>query len=101
MGTDMLQPRTDGKIPKYKEVKYRFSNELTEATMLHTKMIPYEQTRDYDVICKQKKHYFGFPWPNGVESNTSTTDKDGYLYNCFINDSVDRYWVPKLHSFRA
>ena len=47
-----------------------------------------DQTKNYASI--------GFPWTNGTESNI-TKDKNGHLFNCFINEHLDRYWIPKFH----
>merc|ERR1711862_755144 len=85
------------KTSNYIETKQRYSNELTEATMIHTKTVPYEHTTNFEFLGKHLKSYFGFPWPDGTESKDNITNVDGFLYNCFINDNVESYWLPKLH----
>ena len=74
--------------PRYSE-QLNVPDDLTDAVMIHARSIHIDQTREFAFI--------GFPWPNGTESNITTTDKDGHLYNCFVNEHLDRYWIPKLH----
>ena len=64
---------------------------------MHTKAVPFEHTVSYEEVCKKNKGYFGFPWPNGIESTVNVTNDDGFLYTCFINKYVRDYWLPRLH----
>lgn len=84
-------------LQRYQETKERVSDEINEATMIHTKTVPYEHTTNFEFLGKHLKSYFGFPWPDGTESKDNITNVDGFLYNCFINDNVESYWLPKLH----
>eukprot|EP00547_Thalassionema_nitzschioides_P015074 CAMPEP_0194240100 /NCGR_PEP_ID=MMETSP0158-20130606/6376_1 /TAXON_ID=33649 /ORGANISM="Thalassionema nitzschioides, Strain L26-B" /LENGTH=889 /DNA_ID=CAMNT_0038974739 /DNA_START=67 /DNA_END=2736 /DNA_ORIENTATION=+ len=85
------------------DVTERVANELTEATMLHTKSTLPEQTSRW----KQRCHYqfekkwrgcsVGFAWPTGLQDeNDNHRPEDGMEYNCFRNDKVDSYWLPQL-----
>lgn len=81
----------------YSEKHVRFADELTEATMIHTKTVPFEDTQNFQNICKEKRHYFGFPYPNNVFDSVNNKTEEGYYYTCYINDIVEKYWIPKLH----
>jgi len=78
-------------------------DELTEATMIHTKSLDYAQTLNWKNKCRfdfPRKYlgcHVGFPWPNNTVSSTETYDKTtGWDYNCFVNQRVDDYWAPRL-----
>lgn len=85
---------------RYAEKHVRFSDEENEALMLHTKSVVEDQTRRYTRTCKDINQHtqckLGFPWPNGEVSLTHTTNKEGFFYNCFIDDKIETYWVPRL-----
>jgi len=91
-------------IPRFREhAPYeRETNELTEAVMVHAKTIPVDQTTYYEKRCmynytkKWQGCWVGFPWPNGTEDKEHNHRDDGIEYNCFINESVETTWVPKL-----
>ena len=39
----------------------------------------------------------GFPWPTGVEEKGNRShNADGLAYNCFKNEKINVFWVPKL-----
>jgi hypothetical protein len=41
--------------------------------------------------------FVGFPWPEGVvKAGEASYDRRGLMYNCFINEKIENYWVPKL-----
>jgi hypothetical protein len=107
---------TQGHLQPYNETplaewKHRFSenlpsertaNELTEAVMVHTKTIKRDMTSAYDKKCRfdWSRKWMGcwvaYPWPNNTARKKDAHDADGMEYNCFINESVDNYWVPRL-----
>jgi hypothetical protein len=79
----------------------RFGDELNEATMLHTKTIARQDTAGWPKYCRvgyngRKYCRVGFPWPPGAEEANITISNDGWRYNCYINDKVENYWVPRL-----
>mmetsp|Transcript_40430 Transcript_40430/g.49249 ORF Transcript_40430/g.49249 Transcript_40430/m.49249 type:complete len:84 (-) Transcript_40430:4-255(-) len=75
--------------------------------MVHTKSISPLSTFGWDGNCGKEKNngarcWIGFDWPAG-EKDTETTDfsnatDDGYLYNCWVNERVEKYWVPLLEN---
>ena len=88
---------------RYKEKHVRFIDEENEGLMLHTKSVVRDQTRDYIKTCKSilKKENdrckLGFPWPDGEVTTEIVSNKDGYLYNCFVDETIEDYWVPKFY----
>ena len=70
-------------------------NERTEATMIHTKLVKWADTKDWRKYCiaenfvekPRKRCWVAFPWPDGKRS---------FQGNCYLNERVDQYWVPKL-----
>jgi hypothetical protein len=80
----------------------RTADELTEAVMVHTKTIKKAMTSGYDKKCrfdfsrKWKGCWVGYPWPNITARIKDAHDAGGMEYNCFINESVDNYWIPRL-----
>lgn len=81
----------------------RTSNELQEALMVHTKSIRADQTSRWSTRCHKdyEKKWLGcwvaFPWPNNTSAKGDKSyNKDGILYNCFVNSRVENYWLPKL-----
>jgi hypothetical protein len=111
---------TQGIIKTYKEKKgwsrfyhesstsERTTDEVNEATMLHTKTTTDEQTSRWRKRCnfefkkKWRGCYIGFPWPDGIERNgTLSHDETGLEYNCFPNEKITNYWVPKLRDALA
>lgn len=107
--TDMLSTRTQAG-PKWtrsfqqNHVYHRSTDEFNEAVMVHAKSVMYDQTKRYkeeachkDYTKKWQGCSVAFPWPNGTEKEGEESyDKDGMLYNCFVNEKVDNYWVPRL-----
>ncbi len=103
-----------------------FVDEIHQAVMLHTKtvgeyfychcvprgsvmcslllsLVP-EYTKEWKIRCKAgwKRHgqncRVGFPWPQNNEKNSAKATSDGYGYNCFTNEKLSDFWVPKLRS---
>lgn len=75
------------------------TDELHEAVMVHTKSVSIETARSWTATChmnntkKWQGCYIGFPWPNGTNA---TVNSEGFEYNCFVNQKVENYWLPKL-----
>ena len=63
--------------------------------MLHTKSKVAQNTQGWKNVdehgCK-----IGFPYPIGADPKNDKFDKDGWAYNCFINEKIETYWWPKL-----
>lgn len=81
----------------------RFADELTEATMLHTKAIARQDTSGWLHLCKDPDKGKGFcrignPWPPGAEEAGVLADSNGWIYNCYIDEKIEHYWVPHLES---
>ena len=83
----------------------RVTDERNEAVMVHTKTILQDQTFRYNEKCHKdfKRKWLGcwvaYPWPNNqVKKEDKAYDANGTLYNCFVNEKVENYWVPKLRS---
>jgi hypothetical protein len=84
--------------------RFRATDEFNEAVMVHTKSVLFDQTKRYLVeAChtnytkKWQGCYVGFPWPEGVvKTGEASFDRRGLMYNCFINERVETYWVPRL-----
>lgn len=80
----------------------KFVDEINQAVMLHTKTVVPEYTTEWRTRCKVgwKKHgqncRVGFPWPQNNERNTEKATTDGYGYNCFTNEKLTDFWLPKL-----
>ena len=81
----------------------RVTDEINEAVMVHAKTTMLEQTANYETHCHKdfEKKWLGcwiaVPWPNNVEKKGEGSYNDkGLLYNCFVNEKVDNYYVPKL-----
>uniref|UniRef100_A0A7S1B641 Uncharacterized protein n=2 Tax=Corethron hystrix TaxID=216773 RepID=A0A7S1B641_9STRA len=87
----------------------RAVDQHTEAVMLHAKtVLPRETLEQYDLcITKWSACNLGFPHPNNVAiegdrmdptDRKRMSDPQGRGYNCFVNDSIENVWVPKLAS---
>ncbi len=78
------------------------TDELNQAVMLHTKTTVPEYTADWKTRCKEgykpahgQNCRVGFPWPlNNERSPEKGTD--GMGYNCFTNEKLSNFWIPKL-----
>eukprot|EP00543_Licmophora_paradoxa_P003054 CAMPEP_0202455526 /NCGR_PEP_ID=MMETSP1360-20130828/13042_1 /ASSEMBLY_ACC=CAM_ASM_000848 /TAXON_ID=515479 /ORGANISM="Licmophora paradoxa, Strain CCMP2313" /LENGTH=121 /DNA_ID=CAMNT_0049075127 /DNA_START=280 /DNA_END=645 /DNA_ORIENTATION=- len=88
--------------PMTKDLNSRFSDELNEGTMLHTKAMARQDTAGWKIVC----HYtyndtrgtcrIGNPYPEGAYEQNITYDSDGWKYNCFVNEKIENYFVPRL-----
>ena len=83
----------------------RVTDEANEAVMIHTKSLKADMTARYKTRCRhdwQKKWqgcWVAVPYPSNVSAtdvHKPEYDIDGMEYNCYINERVDNYWVPKL-----
>jgi hypothetical protein len=80
----------------------RFSDELNEATMLHTKAVARQDTAGWLFACKQGNGQkamcrIGTPFPNDYnETRDGSKDAKGWIYNCYINQKTEHYWAPLL-----
>jgi hypothetical protein len=81
----------------------RFVDEVNEAIMIHTKTLDLGQTTNTENRCRfdfSRRHlgcFAGFPWPGNEQSEINTFDAvTGFIYNCFVNQRVDDYWIPIL-----
>ena len=75
--------------------------ELNEATMLHTKSKVANNTMNWKTQCKIPKQSeegckLGFAFPIGADPKKEKYDKDGWAYNCYINEKIETYWWPRL-----
>lgn len=80
-----------------------FTDELTQAVMVHTKSIDAGATNHFQKSCRydtQKKWQecrVAVPWPNGTIDAVQTYDEDsGLNYNCLVNAKVEDYWIPRV-----
>jgi hypothetical protein len=79
----------------------RNADEFAEAVMVHTKTIQKDMTNKYETKCRNdyEKKWQGCwvanPWPE-AKTQEVKEDADGMEYNCFINQKVEDYWIPKL-----
>ena len=89
---------------KYKESSSseRFTNELDEAVMLHTKTTAPGDTRKWFDWCKfgfkgnhRQQCRVGFPYPDSTSTGETST-KDGYGHNCYTNTKLTNVFIPKL-----
>ena len=79
----------------------RTSDELSQVVMVHTKSIDREMTYNYDAGCKHnrtkgwKPCWVAYPWP--IDStNNDKFDQNDMEYNCYVNQKVEDYWMPRL-----
>ena len=85
-----------------REKNERFTNELEEAVMVHTKTTVPGNTKGYKETCKfgfietwKFKCRVGFPIPdNKLDVNASRSD--GYKHNCYTNEKLTNVFIPKL-----
>lgn len=81
----------------YDEARELVANELTQATMLHTKAVTSTETANWKARCFSGDCYLGFPCPNGKLSERGKFDATtGFHCNCFVVDQIEEIWVPKL-----
>ncbi len=75
----------------------RFTDEVNEALMLHSKSIARQDTANWKDTCSGRVSglcRIGFPWPE--DGSNATADENGWKYNCYVNPQIDNYWAPKV-----
>jgi hypothetical protein len=97
--------RGDSWRPHFYERTERVTDEIHKATMIHTKDIAFDQTDHRKKRCRgdfKRKWlgcFVGIPWPNNtkilVEGGVHD-DENGVEYDCFVNNKVEDYWIPRL-----
>lgn len=92
--TSMSRPDANGSV---EYLTHLFS---VSATMLHSKSVARQDTANWKEVCKHNKGFcrIGTPYPPGALEANLTEDKDGWSYNCWVNEKVEDYWVPKLQA---
>jgi hypothetical protein len=80
----------------------RFTDEVNEAVMVHTKTTVPGNTKGFPKYCKfgfvetwKAKCRVGFPIPNN-KLDVNASRPDGYKYNCYTNDKLTNTLIPKL-----
>jgi len=80
-----------------------FTDEIHQAVMLHTKTTVPEYTTDWKTRCEAGhtpahggKCRVGFPWPENNENGQERATSEGFAYNCFTNEKLRNFWIPKL-----
>lgn len=85
-------------------------NEVEEAMMIHAKHIDRAALQNWDKRCRfdfKRKWlgcFVGFPWPNNTQIGEEGKAHDpatGRIYNCYVNNRVDSYWIPRLQDALA
>lgn len=91
------------RTPPFPDPASRFSDEVNEATMLHTKAIARQDTAGWMDVCKVKKYgkggtcRIGVPYPQDYdEARDGEGNAEGWAYNCYINRKTEDHWVPLL-----
>jgi len=89
----------------FPDPRQRFGNEVREGLMIHTKAVARQDTAGWEKVCnisnlsKPKRQQglcrLGIPWPGGDDTKANAT-ADGWAYNCYVNEKVEDYFVPKL-----
>lgn len=85
--------------PMTKDNFARFSDEINEGAMLHSKAMATPDTAGWETACKNESWLpcrIGFPYPEGVEEPTVSHDANNWTYNCFVNQKIEKYYVPLL-----
>lgn len=100
LSREEAQEKGIGWRKSYKLTAQKVANETDVATMLHTKSVVWDQTRKWKKTCKLKNPVckVGFPFPEGTDrvDGVYLKNDDGFTYNCFINERIESFWVPKL-----
>ena len=105
---------------RYGEGAIETPDELDAAIMLHSKSVTGEDTRSWTTKCKiptysnilfsmnkrdMRGHYtpcmVGIPFPPDAEPSQTgpvLTDDEGYTCNCFVNQKLEKEWIPRLEA---
>jgi len=92
-------------MPRYQDTEpiERVTDEINEAVMVHTKTLVPGDSVQWQERCKKdfeeshnKRCRIGFAHPNNkvVEG---AANADDFKYNCFTNEKLTNYWLPRLH----
>ena len=80
----------------------RFTNETSEAVMLHSKTTDARDTKGWEKFCKlgfvggyNDKCRIGFPFPNNIQK-VNSSNSAGFENNCWKNEKLTEYFLPKL-----
>jgi hypothetical protein len=98
LNSEQYRKEFGGRRP-FPDPKSRFGDEVNEALMIHSKAVARQDTADWARVCHAGGTgtcRIGFPWPEGAEKKHITTDKEGWRYNCYVNEKVEKYWGPLL-----
>lgn len=86
--------------PIHEDFKSRFSDELNEGLMLHTKAMARQDTANWLEQCKDdglnRTCRIGNPFPQSAIDQGLTGDSEGWRYNCFVNEKIENHFVPML-----
>jgi len=90
----------------FPDARQRFADEVNEGLMIHSKAVAHQDTIDWERVChidaqslpykKRGLCRLGVPWPNDHDVKTRNATKDGWAFNCYVNEKVENYYVPKL-----
>jgi hypothetical protein len=78
----------------------RNTDEIKEAVMVHTKILKRDMTSGFKIRCRfdyEKKWqgcWVAYPWPQ--PKTAATYNNEGMDYNCYMNEKVENFWVPRL-----
>jgi len=77
-------------------------DEQLDGILLHAKSVIPREFPEQQQLCHtmQDNCVLGYPWPENkaiISNDTAKLrNKDGFMYTCFINDLVEKVWVPRL-----
>ena len=75
--------------------------------MIHAKAVAHQDTSGWERVChidsvrnrtKASKDLcrLGVPWPKDPELGKTNATKEGWAYNCYVNEKVENFFVPQL-----
>jgi hypothetical protein len=90
----------------FPDKRQRFANEVKEGLMIHSKAVARQDTNQWEKVChidNQKMPEerrglcrLGVPWPKDPDIAKLNATKEGWAYNCYVNEKVETYFVPRL-----
>jgi Glycosyltransferase family 92 len=91
----------------FPDPRQRFGDELKEGLMIHTKSVARQDTAGYERQChinntflprrRQGLCRLGLPYPHDWVPTGPNATKEGYAYNCYVNQQVEEYLIPLLN----
>jgi hypothetical protein len=93
----------------FPDARQRFADEVTEGLMIHTKAVAQQDTAGWQRMCSIQNLYrpqrkqglcrLGVPWPKDPEiaKLNATAEGKGAAFNCYVNDKVEDFLVPRLN----